>query len=127
MSAPLLHAGFTFPGIHQDLIYGTPEAKNQKNEVFTLDGATVTDGGRGTREITCEIVLFNNYSNMSQFIVLLEAINSHVNAKGDLIDSIGQSFDDVLFLRMEPVEGPLYSAHLGVWKKVRLIFEDLTP
>lgn len=127
MSAPIEHAGFMFPGIHQDLVFGTPESKSQKNETFGTNGATFLDGGIGTREISCEIYLFNNYSNLAQFNVLLRAITAHVNVKGDLVDSLGNFFDDVIFIRQEPIRGPFDSVHLGVWKQVRLIFEELTP
>lgn len=127
MSAPLIHAGFTFPGIHQELIFGTPESKTQKNEGFGTNGATVLDGGLGTRDISCEMILFNNYTNLAQFNVLLRSITEHVNTKGDLLDSLGNFFDDVLFIRQEPIHGPLYSPEFGMWKRVRLIFEELTP
>ncbi|QDV50857.1 hypothetical protein [Gimesia fumaroli] len=127
MSAPLVHAGLTFPGIHQDLIFGTPVLKSQKNEIFGVKGATVIDGGIATREITCEHWLYNTYSNISQLNTMLRAITAQIGVKGTLVDSLGTTFDDVLFIRQEPIQGPLYDYEKGWWKKIRLIFEELTP
>ena len=127
MSAPLIHAGLTFPGIHQDLVFGTPEPKYQKNEIFGVKGATVIDGGISTREITCEHILFDSYSNIGQLNAMLRAITDHTLVKGTLVDNLGTTFDDVQFIRQEPIQGPLYDAEKGWWKKIRLIFEELTP
>lgn len=127
IQAPLVHADFTFPGIEMGLVFGTPESKLQKNEVFGLDGATGLDGGKGIREITCEMWLFNNYSNIAQLNTLLRAITDHVNVKGQLVDSLGSTFEDVIFRKQEPVRGHLYDPEMGVWKHVRLIFEDMQP
>lgn len=126
MSAPIVHAGLTIPGINQGLIFGTADPKYQLNEVFSLKGATVIDGEISTREITCEHWLFNNY-NYSQLTAALKSLNDHALAKGTLVDSLGTTFDDVIFMRQEPVEGPLYAMDKGWWKKIRLIFMELTP
>lgn len=127
MSAPLVHAGLTFPGIHQDLTFGTPELKYQKNEIFGVKGATVIDGDIATREITCEHWLYNGYSNIGQLNTMLRSIKAQVGVKGTLTDSLGTTFDDVIFIRQEPIQGPLYETEKGWWKKIRLIFEELTP
>lgn len=127
MSAPISHAGLTIPGTNQGLIFGTPESKRTKNEIFSLKGATVLDGESGTREITCEHILHNNYSNLAQLNTFLVALKEHRAAKGTLTDSLGQTFQEVEFIRQEPVEGPLYFAYVGWWKKIRLIFEELQP
>jgi len=127
VQAPLVHAGFTFPGIEQGLVFGTPEPRNQKNEVFGLKGATVLDGGYSTREITCEMWLFDDYSTTGQFNAKLRAITEHVNVTGTLVDSLGSTFEDVQFLRQEPVGKLLYSNELKWWKHIRLIFEELSP
>ncbi|QDT26795.1 hypothetical protein Enr10x_21050 [Gimesia panareensis] len=126
MSAPIVHAGLTFPGIHQDLIFGTPELKRQKNVIFSLKGATSLNGEIDTREITVEHWLFNGYS-YAELIAALSAIKDHASVKGTLVDSLGTTFSNVEFLRQEPIQGPLYDPVKGWWKKIRLVFEELTP
>lgn len=127
MSAPLVHGEFTFPGIHQDLIFPTSENRRQLNEIFSVNGATKISGGKGVREITCEHWLFDSYANNAQLNAKLRDINDHTGEVGTLVDSLGTTFTDVEFIRQEPVQGPLYDPEKGAWKKIRLIFEELVP
>ncbi|QDT95556.1 hypothetical protein [Gimesia aquarii] len=127
MSAPIVHAGFQFPGIHQELIFGSPEANFQINEVFGLDGITLLDGGVGARQINVQMWLYDSYSTTGQLNTKLRAIKDHILNKGDLIDSQGTFFDDVVFLNFDHIQGPLYDSDIGWWKRIRLNFLELTP
>lgn len=131
MAAGILHDGLTIPGLIEDIDWSLWDRQVQYSSQFGLKGVTALQGERTTRDFTPPMMIFNNYTTLSQLNTKLDEIDNHIGSVGqfkqfDLSNNLLRTIEDVEFVSFA-FEFTRFDGDLKYWAKARLVFKQLTP
>jgi hypothetical protein len=123
------HAGFTIPGIHQDIAITPWENQQQLITNFGAVGAVVLQGGLTTRVLTVPIWLINNFTAASIHAFVTQ-LDQRLNRLGRLEETngLGRRWEDCLFESINRVgEFIPPNPHIGWSIELQLTFRQMSP
>jgi hypothetical protein len=125
---PLIHAGFTIPGIVRPHPLPAWEFHEAEITVFGLHGTGVLQGGLVKREFTIPMWIFNGFTQ-PQLFAFLRSLRGRLGVIGDLVQTgtVSAVWPEVEFLRFTHEEWIPPQADYGWSVFAELQFRELTP